>query len=113
MIEAIFRDIQKRYFSADISGDFEQLAVQNEIVTGVSALCSAIIGGRPSLKNQISEWLSKSQGGSIQTIGLRRALLATYHDSGGTFSLILGRYHLTNTPRLPQIIACAQPRTIW
>lgn len=89
MLEAIFRDIQKRYFSPDIFGDFENLAANSEVISSVAALCSAIIGDRQFLRNQISEWLSKSQGGSIHTIGLRRALLASYHDSSGMLSYVL------------------------
>lgn len=85
MLEAIFRDIQKRYFSAEHSEDPEQLSTHIEIVSSVAALCSAIIGDRSLLKNQTFEWLSKSQGGSIQTIGLRRALLASCRDSSGMF----------------------------
>jgi telomere length regulation protein len=92
MLEAIFRDIQKRYFSAENSGDHEQLATNTEIISSVAALCSTIIGDRSYLKNQISEWLCKSQGGSIQTIGLRRAILAAYHDSSGKFPRFMRRY---------------------
>lgn len=85
MIEAIFRDIQKHYFQDDFAGTFSSPAESQSVITGVAALCSAIIGDRPFLKSQLSEWLSKSQGGSIQTIGLRRALLATYKDRNGEF----------------------------
>lgn len=82
-LEAIFRDVQKRFFSTDFIGEFEDLASHDSTVSRVAALCSVIIGDRPFLTSQISEWLSKSQGGSIQTIGLRRALLASFHDSNG------------------------------
>jgi telomere length regulation protein len=83
--EAIFRDIQKLYFPDDLAGTSTSPVGSNGVITGVAALCSAIIGDRPFLKSQVSEWLSKSQGGSIQTIGLRRALLATYNDRNGEF----------------------------
>lgn len=85
MVEAIFRDIQKLYFPGDIAGTFISPVGSNGVIAGVAALCSAIIGDRPFLKSQVLEWLSKSQGGSIQTIGLRRALLATYNDRNGEF----------------------------
>lgn len=84
ILEAIFRDIQKKYFSEDLSG-VGSSAAPNEIITGAATLCSAIIGDRIFLRNQITEWLAKSQGGSIQTVGLRRALSATFTDQSGKF----------------------------
>jgi telomere length regulation protein len=83
VLEAIFRDVQKKYFSGDLSEPFSQPDASNNIITGVAALCKTIIADRPFLKDQVLGWLSKSQGGSIQMIGLRRALLATYSDSAG------------------------------
>lgn len=84
ILEAIFRDIQKKHFPEDLSGARSSVA-PNETITGVATLCSAIIGDRIFLRNQITEWLAKSQGGSIQTVGLRRALLATFTDQAGKF----------------------------
>lgn len=75
--------MQKLYFPDDLAGTLNLPVQSDGIIAGVSALCSAILGGRPFLQSQISEWLQKSQGGSIQTIGLRRALLATYTDRNG------------------------------
>ncbi|KAJ5133839.1 hypothetical protein N7526_005204 [Penicillium atrosanguineum] len=91
MIEAIFRDIQKLYFPDDLAGTLKSPDKSDDIIAGVSALCSAILGGRPFLQSQVSEWLSKSQGGSIQTIGLRRALLATYNDQNDELGSLLMR----------------------
>ncbi|KAJ5089682.1 hypothetical protein N7532_008366 [Penicillium argentinense] len=91
LLEAIFRDIQKRYLSDTISESYEQPATGNDIITGVATMCSAFLDGRPTLKNQISEWLCKCTGGSIQTIGLRRALLATYRDSADSLKSLLVR----------------------
>ncbi|KAJ5665821.1 uncharacterized protein N7477_008269 [Penicillium maclennaniae] len=90
-IEAVFRDIQKVYFSDDLTGTSNSPVRSDDIIAGVSALCWAILGGRPFLQSQISEWLSKSQGGSIQTIGLRRALLATYTDRNDELGSLLLR----------------------
>ncbi|KAJ5756050.1 hypothetical protein N7533_005593 [Penicillium manginii] len=117
MLEAIFRDIQKRYFSAENSGDHEQLATNTEIISSVAALCSTIIGDRSYLKNQISEWLCKSQGGSIQTIGLRRAILAAYHDSSDSLKTLLVRSLETfgdkfNVKHVPLITQNANAQTI-
>lgn len=85
MLEAIFRDVQKRYFSDDLSESSKQADASNSVISGVAALCQVIIADRPFLKDQILGWLSKSQGGSIQTIGLRRVLLALYNNSAGEF----------------------------
>jgi telomere length regulation protein len=85
VLEAIFRDVQKKYFSDDLSESFKQSDAANSVISGVAALCKIVIADRPFLKDQILGWLSKSQGGSIQTVGLRRALLATYNDSTGMF----------------------------
>ncbi|OQD72946.1 hypothetical protein PENDEC_c018G04184 [Penicillium decumbens] len=89
VVEAIFRNIQKLYFPDDLAGTFISPVGSNGVIAGVAALCSAIIGDRPFLKSQVLEWLSKSQGGSIQTIGLRRALLATYNDRNELESLLV------------------------
>jgi telomere length regulation protein len=85
VVEAIFRDVQKKHFSEDLAGTITQPFTPDEIVKGVAALCAIIIGSRPFLKSQILDWLSKSQGGSIQTLGLRRALLATLATQEGKF----------------------------
>ncbi|KAF3389275.1 DNA replication checkpoint protein tel2 [Penicillium rolfsii] len=91
LLEAIFRDLQKKYFSDDLSAPFKQSDPFNNTIAGVAALCKVIIGDRPFLKDQIMSWLSKSQGGSIQTIGLRRALLAIYNDSTDMLKSLLAR----------------------
>ena len=81
MMEAIFRDIQKKYFSEDIS--MEGDSNSNQTVDGVAALCSHIIGNRPYIESQVADWLSKGQGGSIQTIGLRKALMVYFASKHG------------------------------
>ncbi|GLI78396.1 telomere binding protein [Penicillium ochrochloron] len=91
VLEAIFRDVQKKYFSDDLSEAFRQSDASNDVIAGVAALCKVIIADRPFLKDQILGWLSKSQGGSIQTIGLRRALLTIYGDSTDTLKSLLAR----------------------
>lgn len=83
ILEAIFRDVQKKYFSHELSGTLSSSAVSSETITGVATLCSTIIEGRALLKSQVTEWLEKGQGGSIQAVGLRRALLATYTGDSG------------------------------
>ncbi|KAJ5168433.1 uncharacterized protein N7482_004027 [Penicillium canariense] len=110
MLEAIFRDVQKTHFSYDLSGSFEQPEAFGSIVTGVAALCKIIIADRPFLKNQITDWLSKSQGGSIQTVGLRRALIATYDNSTDTLRSLLShsldqfgdKFCIKNVPNIIQ-----------
>ncbi|KAJ5083968.1 hypothetical protein NUU61_008547 [Penicillium alfredii] len=88
VIEAVFRDIQKKHFSGELPGMVGQRTSPSEVIKGVAALCSGVIGDRPFLKIQVMDWLSKSQGGSIQTLGLRRALLATYNDPDALRSLL-------------------------
>lgn len=85
-LEAIFRDVQRRHFSDDFSETVGQ-SINPEPIKGVAALISAFISSRPDLESQVVEWLSKSHGGSINTLGLRRALLATFIDRGSKFML--------------------------
>lgn len=85
VVEAIFRDVQKKHFSEELAGTITQPFTPDEIVNGVAALCAIVIGNRPFLKSQVLDWLSKSQGGSIQTLGLRRALLATLATQEGEY----------------------------
>lgn len=66
----------------------------SEPIKGVATLICTIISSRPDLESQVVEWLSKSQGGSISTLGLRRALLATYSSRGGKFALLKEKQHL-------------------
>jgi telomere length regulation protein len=82
-IEAIFRDVQRTHFSGDLSGSVGQAITSSETVKAVAALCTAVVSCRPNLEPLVVEWLSKSQGGSITTLGLRRALLATYSNRSG------------------------------
>lgn len=89
-VEAIFRDVQKKYLSENMSGTFDHPNTSDDVVKGVSTLCSLIIDDRPFLRSQIMNWLSKSQGGSIQTLGLRRALLASYTKCEGKVYIFHG-----------------------
>lgn len=85
VVEAIFRDVQKRHLSDDLFAATESPASSSEVVAGVAALCSTVIGDRSILQNQIMDWLAKSQGGSIHTVGLRRGLIATYTARNGKY----------------------------
>ncbi|EIT77063.1 telomere length regulation protein-domain-containing protein [Aspergillus flavus] len=76
VLEATFREVEKKYFLALIDQSNE--AILGQRVNGVAGLCSSIIGEREHIKAQLLDWLSKGQGGSIQTTGLRRALLASF-----------------------------------
>ncbi|PWY71740.1 hypothetical protein BO70DRAFT_431925 [Aspergillus heteromorphus CBS 117.55] len=75
VLEAIFRDVERKYFSTEIPGD-KTTNAPTDVISSVAALCSVVIQGRPHLQTQLIDWLSKGQGGSIYTVGLRRALLA-------------------------------------
>ncbi|KAL2819815.1 telomere length regulation protein-domain-containing protein [Aspergillus granulosus] len=72
-LEAIFRDIEKKYFLTGSTNGTS--AASDQSVNDVAALCSSILSKRSSLESQLVEWLSKGQGGSIQTTALRRAIL--------------------------------------
>ena len=89
--EAIFRDVQRKHFSDDLSGSMDQSTTSSETIKGVAALCSLLISNRPDLESHVMEWLSKSQGGSISTLGLRRALLASFSSRAGKFVVLLER----------------------
>ena len=79
ILEAVFRDIQKTHFSDEITSGLRSPLVPGGSIAGVATLCAIVIGDRPSLKGQILDWLARSQGGSIHTISLRRALVALYN----------------------------------
>lgn len=91
VVEAIFRDVQRKHFSDDLSGVVGQPITPSEPIKGVARLCSTLVSSKPDLESQIMEWLSTSQGGSITTLGLRRAILATFNNRGGRFSLLAWR----------------------
>ncbi|KAL4784422.1 telomere length regulation protein-domain-containing protein [Aspergillus varians] len=74
MLEAILRDVEKKYFTTEsFSGDEMDL---DQPIDSVAALCSVLISKRASLESELVDWLSKGQGGSIQTVTLRRAIIA-------------------------------------
>ncbi|KAJ5164051.1 uncharacterized protein N7500_005881 [Penicillium coprophilum] len=91
VVEAIFRDIQRKHFSDDLSGTVSPSSTPSEPIEGVAALISAAIPSHSVLESQVLEWLSKSQGGSINTLGLRRALLATFGNRGDVLKSLLIR----------------------
>lgn len=82
-VEAVFRDVQRKHFSVDLSGSVGQPMTSTVTVGKVAALCSAVLNRRLNLEALVTEWLCKSQGGSITTLGLRRALLAIYSNRIG------------------------------
>ena len=84
IVEAVFRDIGKKYFSEEVTGFMGSYKNSSEKVNGIATLCSMLIGGRPHLETQVADWLATGQGGSIQSIGLRRAILANFANSKGT-----------------------------
>lgn len=81
ILEAIFRDIEKKYFPTEnFSGDNMGL---DQPIDGIAALCSNLISKRTNLESQLVEWLSKGHGGSIQTVALKRAVIVNLaHDKG-------------------------------
>lgn len=81
VMEAIFRDIEKKYLSEEILT--EENPTSSQTVGGIAALCSTILTNRPHLEAQVIDWLSKGQGGSIQTIGLRRAFVVNFANTAG------------------------------
>lgn len=82
VLEVILRDVEKNYFSGELSTGSIGENLDGEVIGGVAALCSSIISNRPLLEGQIKDWLSTGRG-SIQTIGLRRALFAVFSDREG------------------------------
>jgi telomere length regulation protein len=96
VLEATFRDIEKKYFLSPLINDGND-GITGQAVSGVAALCSIVVDKRQILQTHLLDWLSKGQGGSVQTIGLRRALLAVFADQkGNTGSLRLCRLLLTS-----------------
>lgn len=86
-MEVIFRDIEKNYFAGEFfTGTIEE-SLDNEVISGVAALCSSIVSDRPLLEGQIKEWLSTGKGGSIQGVELRRALFAVFSDRQGEYTV--------------------------
>lgn len=81
VLEAIFRDIEKKHFSEELSGVQEDTA--SEKINDIAALCANVIGNRPYLEARVLDWLSKGQGGSINTAGLQRAILAAFSPHKG------------------------------
>ncbi|KAJ0424925.1 telomere length regulation protein-domain-containing protein [Aspergillus carlsbadensis] len=73
MLEAVFRDIEKRHLlTGSANGN---TTASDQPVDAIAALCSVILLKRSNLESQLIDWLSKGQGGSIQTPALRRAII--------------------------------------
>ncbi|CAG8265654.1 unnamed protein product [Penicillium salamii] len=90
-VEAIFRDVQRKYFSDDLSGSVGQPMAPSETIKAVAALSYIVLTSRSNSKALVIEWLSKSQGGPISTLGLRRALLAPYRKLSDVLKSVLDR----------------------
>lgn len=84
MFRAMFESIQSTYFGFEEPSDPEHSTVSPETISGAAALCSWITGDHPSplLKNQVKNMLLINPHLTTFTLGFRRALLATYNDSG-------------------------------
>lgn len=96
VLESVFRSIEKKHFSDEISGLVEGDKNLSERINGVATLCSILMGNRPHLESQIADWLAIGQGASIQTIGLRRALLANFAKSRGkSCASVLGHTNIS------------------
>ncbi|KAJ5595224.1 uncharacterized protein N7459_001432 [Penicillium hispanicum] len=108
ILEATFRDIQKRHFSDDTPSGLGPSLAFAKTVAGVAALCAVIIGDRPFLKGQTMDWLIKSQGGSINTVGLRRALLALYNTDDLMTLLTRGLENFGDNFHIKQVPSIAQ-----
>ncbi|KAF7713909.1 Uncharacterized protein PECH_000905 [Penicillium ucsense] len=89
ILEAIFRDVQKSSFSEDLSEAVTKSDSAKSTIASVGALCNLLVADRPFLKEQLLNWLSKGQGGSIYTIGLRRAILSIFSESAETLKTLL------------------------
>lgn len=90
-IEAVFRDVQRKHFSDDLSGPVGHPMASSETIKAVAALSYTVLTSRSNSEALVIEWLSKSQGGSISTLGLRRALLAAYSKrSGWSYTVFYG-----------------------
>ncbi|KAL4955437.1 telomere length regulation protein-domain-containing protein [Aspergillus filifer] len=87
LVETVFRDVEKKYFSTESFSEDEM--VLDQPVNGIAALCSVLISKRPALENQLVEWLSRGQGGSIQTSALRRAIIANLAHQKDLISTLL------------------------
>ncbi|KAL5341140.1 telomere length regulation protein-domain-containing protein [Aspergillus crustosus] len=87
VLEGIFRDIEKKYLHADAFSEHE--AYTSQSVSDVAALCSVLIAKRPNLENQLIDWLSKGQGGSIQSTELRRAIIVNLSHQNDLITTLL------------------------
>ncbi|KAI9926433.1 telomere binding protein [Aspergillus wentii] len=91
ILEAVFRDVEKKHFSEEIYGGMIEAQTSNPKVNGIAALWPVVIGNRTNIEIQIVDWLCKGQGGSIQTAGLRRSLLVHFADNQDALRSLLTR----------------------
>ncbi|GLB06870.1 telomere binding protein [Aspergillus tubingensis] len=90
LLEAVFRDLEKKQFSGEIPGDSAS-NTSGQVVSSVAALCSIAVSKRSHLQGQIIDWLSKGQGGSIHSLGLRRALVAALAQEEDSINTLLSK----------------------
>jgi telomere length regulation protein len=76
-------DIERRYFPGHIFVEKAEEIKESDVINGVAALCANFISNSQVLESQLKDWLSTGQGGCIQSIGLRRALLAAFSERKG------------------------------
>ncbi|KAL4946398.1 hypothetical protein BDV06DRAFT_182488 [Aspergillus oleicola] len=89
LLEAIFRDVEKKYFLTESFSDDEMGL--NLPINEVAALCSVLISKRTALENQLVDWLSRGQSSSIQTSALRRAIIVNLAHQKGLVTTLLTR----------------------
>lgn len=86
VLEAVFRNIEKTHFPAQsLVGSEMDL---DQPIDGVAALCSVLIPKRDDLEAQLVDWLAKGQGGSVQTLALRRAIIVNLSYRTGKIHLL-------------------------
>ncbi|KAL2847666.1 telomere length regulation protein-domain-containing protein [Aspergillus pseudodeflectus] len=73
VLESVFRDIEKKHLLMGSANG--NTTASDQPVNATAALCSILLSKRSNLESQLIDWLSKGQGGSIQTPALRRALI--------------------------------------
>lgn len=87
---------------------------ESDVINGVAAFCANFISNSQVLESQLKDWLSTGQGGCIQSIGLRRALLAAFSERKGEHLLFCKtKRSLTNYFRLTHGIIQEKPIEFW
>ncbi|KAL3446884.1 telomere length regulation protein-domain-containing protein [Aspergillus insuetus] len=87
VLEAVFRDIEKKHLlTGSTNGN-----TASDPVDSIAALCSILLSKRSNLESQLIDWLSKGQGGSIQTPALRRAIIVNLAYQKDLITTLLGK----------------------